>query len=139
VESKANTTPGEKPSQLELDDLAALQKYFAPDASLAVVDDVAKWLVGLTGGLGVVAGSLGLKGGAGIASGATDKAAIVLLSLSLVLAVAARIPFPIRQLQRTSLVNMHRIAHRRLMFRGSLVLTAALSFAAAVLLAAIPS
>jgi hypothetical protein len=120
----------------ELEDYAQLRRLIAPDVSLELLDNFAKWLFSLTGVVAALGAGLGVTGANHLSHDGHRlfAKAIVLVAISLALAALARLPLPVCG-GRYSRVAMERGLRRLLWVRFFLLASAALLFAAGLALA----
>jgi hypothetical protein len=121
------------------EDYDDLRKFFSLPSALASVDDVAKWLVGLTGVVGVIAGGFRVaQPGQPLTPNAEHRLsqAIIALAISLACSAVARLPLPMK-VYRRSPTDMKAKAETLLIIRGVLVFVAVGAFVAALVFAAL--
>lgn len=139
--AETDTPPGteRQPEVLSLEEIAdyeELRTLVSRKASLAVVDDFAKWLFAIAALVGTLGASFGVSGANDLAG--TGKrmfaVAVAAVGVSLALAALARLPLPGR-VNRYSDVSLDSYVGRLVKIRGWLLFFAAGLFAAALVLA----
>lgn len=120
----------------EVADYEELRTLFSPTVGLKLLDDFAKWLFALSGTAGVLGAGFGVSGANDLspAGGKVFAAAVACIAVSLALASLSRLPLPSR-VNRYSPDSMKRALRRLLWTRFGLLATAALFFAAGLVLA----
>jgi hypothetical protein len=127
---------GEVLSAEEIADYEALRSLVAPEKTLALLDDFAKWLFATAAVVGTLGASFGVSSANALTgTGKTMFAcAVALVGGTLALAALARLPVR-RRVNRYSDVSLASSVEALAKFRGALLLLAALLFALALILA----
>jgi hypothetical protein len=139
TDTPTNTVLGSYLEPEDVEDYSRLRDFFALPQTLAAVDDIAKWLVGLSAVFGSVTGSLGITQASPVL-GPHDRSllswGIFTFALCLASSALARMPLPMK-VNRRSRQSMNRAASTLLWIRGTLVTLAIAAFAASLVLIAL--
>lgn len=124
-------------SQSEKDEFKALRELFAPEKSLATLDEFAKWLFATVATVATLGTGLGVAGFGDLVGDSKDRFAhaVLVAGVSLGFAALARAPLGSR-FNPHSVLSMRQKLNRTLKLRYAALTVAALLFAAALVLAA---